>query len=677
MNRLLRITILFLLLATTERAGAQLRDSLQRVLEHTQEPSQRIGLLLNILDLTEEEAEEYRTAQLLCREARAAGDSFALAATLGPITQHLIEMPDRRDSLLAFLDRAERQLAGTPEEGVGTYYRTVCRARDLSAGDPDTRIEQCEALSRQLAQKQPGNAFEQAGRLFLLGCADYVLTAATGLENRSPVPYLEEAWTIASSFPPAARKNFCGNIYTLLSQLYNDDAQDQKLIDISNAYLSMLDAYFAQEVVRRRRPYFYKDNLYLLCYQQLMLNSKVIGPERAREYFERFRRYMQEGRGDPLQRDRFFLYSFSYSYYAGRQEYPEALASIDSLIRHIETTHALNIRWASYYKARADVLRRMKRYDQACKAYLRAQEVADSVSRNQHMEQIGELQVGYEIDRLKLATARLSAHRHRIALFSSLGLLLLAAAFCIHTYRHLRRTRRLQSLLLEQRSQAAAAGKHKTEFINSICHEVRTPLNCVYGFSELLYEEKDPALQSEYAEIIEANSSQLAFLLNDLLEVTYLENLALPLPIEPCDVEAVCRKVFEWTKAQDKGRLEFRIEGRKVSIRTNGRYLGLLVGCLLANARKFTERGSILLRWELDPLGRRLRVEVTDTGCGIPAADRERIFGRFVKLDPFRPGNGLGLYLCRLIASKLGGTVTLDASHTPGTRMVVDLHAEP
>lgn len=678
MKRLLHIPLLLLLLSTALPVrGTELRDSLQQVLLQTTQPASRLDLLLNILDLSEEEDDEFATALTLYREAEAAGDSFALAAALGPLTLKTIDIPEKRDSLMEFLAGVERLLEGTSQEGVATYYRVVCRARDLSSGDRDQRMAHCVSLSQELSLRQPSNVYEQAGRLFLLGCADYVLTSSTeGIANHSPLPYLEEAWQTAQSFPANARKNFCGNIYTLLSQLYNNGMQDEKLIDISNTYLSLLDEYFAQEVVKRRRPYFYKDNLYLLCYQQLMLNSKVIGKERAQEYFERFRHYMRHGKGDPMQRDRFYLYSFSYSYYIQREEFPEALASIDSLIAHIENTRALNIRSVTYYKARANILRRMKRFDQACTAYMRAQNVADSLSRSQQLQQIGELQVGYEIDRLKLATARLSAHRHRIALLSSLGLLLLIAAFSFYTFRRLRRTQRLQRELLEQRRQAAAADEQKTEFINSICHEVRTPLNCVYGFSELLYEEKDPALQQEYTHIIEENSRQLGFMLNDLLEVTYLENLTSPLPIERAEVRALFCQAVARSEDVDKGRLEHIVEGPEATLHTNPHYFRLLVGCLLSNARKFTSQGRITLTWTVELSSGMLHAAVEDTGCGIPTSERERVFDRFVKLDSFRPGNGLGLYLCRLIASKLGGTVRIVDAYQGGTRVVFELPLE-
>lgn len=679
MKKFLAITLLaLLLLARPLKAASEgLRDSLQGLLERTVEPVRRLDVLLSMLDSSDDDEAEFEIAERLYREAMRAHDPFALAASLGTITLHWIDSPERRDSLERFLERSEWALKGSPEEGVGTYYQMVCRARSLSASDREKRIAACQSLLDELADRRPETPYRQAGRFFLTGCAHYVLGAiAESTQSESPVLPLEQAWDLALGFPPTARKNFCGNIYILLSQIYNNNRQVEKLIAISEDYISLLDGYFDREEIRRRRPYYNKDSHYLLCYQQLMLNGELIGRERAQAYYEQFLRYMQSGRGDPLQRDRYYLYSFSYNYHLSLNNRPRALEYLDSLLLHIGSKRRLGTQDIVYFKARARLLRDLKRYDEAVGAYHRACEVADSLVRKEQLQQIGELQVGYEVERLKLTTADLSARRHRAALLSSIGLLLLIGAFSGYTYRRLHRTQRLQRDLLEQRRLAGEAERKKTEFINSICHEVRTPLNCVYGFSELLYEEQDPLLREEYARIVSENGRQLSFMLNDLLEVTLLENLAGPLPLEKTGIANLLGELATSSETFAGGRLEYRVEGCDTVVVTNPRYLQMLVGCLLSNARKFTSEGCVSLCWRVDRAAGLLRIEVADTGCGIAPADRERIFGRFVKLDPYKPGNGLGLYLCRLIAAKLGGTVRVDGSYTGGTRMIVELPAE-
>ena len=96
-----------------------------------------------------------------------------------------------------------------------------------------------------------------------------------------------------------------------------------------------------------------------------------------------------------------------------------------------------------------------------------------------------------------------------------------------------------------------------------------------------------------------------------------------------------------------------------------------IVSALTDNAVKNTDKGSIVLK--ASATDSTLTIAVEDTGCGIPLEEAENIFGRFVKLDSFKQGIGLGLPLSRKLAEQLGGNVTLDTSYQPGARFVVTL----
>ena len=108
---------------------------------------------------------------------------------------------------------------------------------------------------------------------------------------------------------------------------------------------------------------------------------------------------------------------------------------------------------------------------------------------------------------------------------------------------------------------------------------------------------------------------------------------------------------------------------------TNKMVLMRAVNTLIDNAIKNTTEGTITLKTSAD--GERLQLAVEDTGKGIPAEEAERIFERFVKLDAFKEGLGLGLPLCRKLAERLGGQVSLDTTYKgPGARFVISLPLE-
>ena len=91
---------------------------------------------------------------------------------------------------------------------------------------------------------------------------------------------------------------------------------------------------------------------------------------------------------------------------------------------------------------------------------------------------------------------------------------------------------------------------------------------------------------------------------------------------------------------------------------------------LLGNASKFTHEGSVTLAYEVKKEENQLIFTVTDTGIGIPVEEQERVFERFVKLDNFSQGPGLGLSICRIVAERLGGYLRIDKGYTQGTRVI-------
>lgn len=677
--RTLCIFLLFLFLELPLLTPAQEthRDSLKYQLQQEKDPQQRVNLLIHILDLSGSSKDDFEIATQLYKEAKAIGDKFAIATSLGSITIGWMQSPAQKDSLFYLLKEADALLKNSSEDGIATYYEMVYQARILSVTERTRRAEICNQILKELNQdKDKENAFQQVKRLFLTGSIYYLLMSMTeNAENEGPIPYLEEAWQLAQSFPPTTRKNFSANIYILLSNLYFNLNENQKLIKLSNAYLDMLDEYFAQDIIKQRRPYFYKDNLYLLCYQQLMGNSKVIGKEKAQEYYRRFYNYMKNGKGDSMQRDNLYFYSFSYSYFMNQGEYEQALACIDSLIYLIEKTQVSNIKYVIHYKSRAEALIALGRYKDACKAYERSMHVADSLQRKEQLKAIGELQVSEEADKLKLSKANLSARNHTIALISTIVLLCLLIGFAIYLHINLKRTQKLHSELLQQRKKALKSEKQKNAFINSICHEVRTPLNSISGFTALIVEDQETGgYKNEYNEIIQESCDHLTSLLDDMLEVAYLENLNTDLPIELVDINKLCEQEMEAVQKKYPQKdivYTLHLAPQLPPLPTHAKYISLVIKHLLNNASKFTQAGEIQLKTEQDLKNKKIKISITDTGCGIPPDKQEYVFERFTKLDTFTPGNGLGLYLCRLISNKLHCSVSIDPSYIQGARIIV------
>ena len=197
-------------------------------------------------------------------------------------------------------------------------------------------------------------------------------------------------------------------------------------------------------------------------------------------------RFIRTHQADRLHFARMRHYREGYLDAVGHGEYARALAFSDSLIRTAEHHPVAGVHFTDCYKERADMFRRLHRDSEACMAYARAVKVRDSLLRLEQSKVIREKQESYELDRMALDAALLTAHHHKTALaYVSLALLVIAAVVGA-IYVGNRRTRRLQKELLLQTKHAHESELKKAAFVNSVCHEVRTPLNCIMGFSELL-----------------------------------------------------------------------------------------------------------------------------------------------------------------------------------------------
>lgn len=387
-------------------------------------------------------------------------------------------------------------------------------------------------------------------------------------------------------------------------------------------------------------------------------------------------RFIKSIREDRLTMARTRYFQAAYRKAVNRGEYIRALAYTDSLIYLAEHRPIPGVRPTVCYQKRAWMLHNLNRNEEASAAYERAVKVRNSAMHLEQTEALREMQASYELDRLALDKALLTARHHKIALISLLLLLMAVAVAVAFVYASNRRTKRLQQELLRQMEQGHKSEEKKTAFINSICHEVRTPLNSIAGFSELLCtEEVSPEAHGQYCEIIHESRRQLRYLFDDMLEVAQLENLSEPLPRSYLDLCALCRSQLRAMKIRcPKIGLAYTdgIPAEQIAMVTSEKYLGILLAALLGNAYKFTRQGEIRLECGREG-DERVYIAVTDTGCGIPPEKYDEVFERFTKLDPFSQGNGLGLYLCRLIVRHLSGEIRIDPEYTEGTRVVVVL----
>ena len=211
------------------------------------------------------------------------------------------------------------------------------------------------------------------------------------------------------------------------------------------------------------------------------------------------------------------------------------------------------------------------------------------------------------------------------------------------------------------------ADKLKSAFLANMSHEIRTPLNAIVGFSDLVAEADDPEEQATYLDIIHKNNDLLLNLIGDILDFSKIESGMLKYNIEDVSIRDLCTEVYMGgtLKVKPGVKLLYDRNSPLVIVRTDPQRITQVVTNFLNNAIKFTEEGSITIYYET--VEDTLKVSVKDTGIGISEENRPRVFERFIKINDFHQGTGLGLTISKTIIEYLGGTIGVDSVKGEGS----------
>ena len=243
--------------------------------------------------------------------------------------------------------------------------------------------------------------------------------------------------------------------------------------------------------------------------------------------------------------------------------------------------------------------------------------------------------------------------------------------------------KRFETALQEKNIELAAANAAKDRFLATMSHELRTPLTAIIGFTGTLLMKLPGPLnpdQEKQLATVRASANHLLSLINDLLDLAKIEAGKVELAREwtPCrDVLQEVASALE-PQAAAKG-LAFRWSAPhgEMAVRTDRRALHQILLNLATNAIKFTDSGSVelVMRRAAADSGHWVELSVTDTGIGIPAADQERLFEAFARVNSTREreGTGLGLHLSGKLAGLLGGCILFRSKEGAGSTFTLRL----
>ena len=326
------------------------------------------------------------------------------------------------------------------------------------------------------------------------------------------------------------------------------------------------------------------------------------------------------------------------------------------------------------YETEAEVYSQAGRWHEAFDALKKGAQESDSINSMILSSSMQGIQNELEMYEVRRQQSRVMFYSMVIVI--SLLLLLIGALFYIvqSRRRHLRQMEKAYQRVL-------AADKMKSEFIQNVSHEVRTPLNIISGFAQVLaapHNDITPDERRHISETMVHNTRIITTMINEVLEIARGDSYDTKIELQPfqCN-ELLLQVIDDFCKDRLRPKELLRFESSLSDdfvIPSHELFMQRVLNPLLDNAYKNIPQqdGRVIVRVSANE--KHLGIDIEDNGEGIPAKDAERVFERFVKLDPFKEGLGLGLTFSRTMARRLGGDVMLDTSFSgPGCRFKVCL----
>jgi signal transduction histidine kinase len=217
-------------------------------------------------------------------------------------------------------------------------------------------------------------------------------------------------------------------------------------------------------------------------------------------------------------------------------------------------------------------------------------------------------------------------------------------------------------------------------FVATVSHELRTPLTSISGFLEMLQEEEAGLGETgrQYLDVIRRSTDRLHALVEDLLLIAQIEAKRVELQLAPVDIAQLLTRAVEAVRpsADDKGVELELLTDHPPLVQGDSNRLTQVLDNLVSNAVKFTnDGGKVTLSVRADGDG--VRLEVADTGIGVPAEEQGQVFSRFFRASTATrlaiPGTGLGLAISRALVEQHGGTIVFESAEGEGTQVVVTL----
>lgn len=666
-------------------------DSLKIKLVETDNLPDSITILYNIYDISPSSLQGRALEDLY--EVAMRGSDYH---TVSDVLKHSSKYYAENDSMQQVLMSRAEKLPDSEEKQSTLVYINVMSASNLIRSLTKTQRE--ANLRDYLARHAKSETFEKYERIEYLFKLCKYLSIST--EGEMLTNYLQELQPLIDSIPT--------NDFALKSLFYIQAANNYLLHNMipeavvaNKTLLSIIEGLEKKYSVEGRTFRNYEKSAFK-CYLNLLRCHEALPQEEVDIYYNKITSLIDNN--PSLQDLSGQLRKATIYYKMAKKHYADAIPLIKE-----QLNDCVNSSDEQLYMVDALLQAADKTGDK--EDMLMALEMSNDILKkrieNKAAESYKDLQIIYEVndlkqtnDKLMLTNQQILINRHKEQLtyaIISVAVLVILLVIVFILYRRSKQLtsnlkksnsmitnerdalQNLQKDLIDANDKAKEANRIKTDFVNHISHEIRNPLEAIVEYSTLISDCADSKKRDNlkrFADVITLNTDLLLTLVNDVLDLPSLENAKVSVHITKSSVQQICDVVIDNVRRHIRPGIELKFvnEGETdTTIMTDPDRVEQVLLNLLMNAAKFTEKGSISLEYAISSKCDQLTFTITDTGIGIPDSKKNTIFSRLEKLDSITHGKGLGLYISRLLANMLGGSLILDEDYRNGAKFIFSI----
>lgn len=620
---------------------------------------------------------------------------FAIARSEFHVANDILRLGSKQfetnDSMLAkYISRAEKLPDSKEKQGTLAILNIVAGSNKMKALEKSRREAALRDYMSRYAESKEYEPYKRLEFLFLL--CKYLRTSTGG---ELLTTYLQELQTLVDNLPAdelALKYLFysqAANIYLSNDNISNGVEANKKLLDIIDSLKKKCEAngYSFHEY----------DATAFECYLRLLRCHNVLEPDEVEAYYSKimpliegnpeFMRLSSQGKKPMI----YLLMS--------KNQYRQAIPLIKEQLDNKDNTEVERLYLVSALVKAAEAVGDKETLQSALEL---SNEMFRERIENKAAESYRDLQMIYEVnelkkanDELKLANTQMEVARNNERMKYAVIILVVLVTLLLIVFVMYRRSKKLTSSLsksnamisderdaiqiakkdlIEASSKAGLANRVKADFISSMVYEIRTPLDFIVEYSELIAnctEKERREYIKKFADVISLNSEILISLVNNVLDLPSLDRGKANGRIVRTSVQEICHTVIEGVAGEINPGVElvFSNEGQEdVMIMTDRYRVEQVILNLLMNAARYTVEGSIALSYDVISENNRVTITVTDTGAGVPKGKEEAIFSRSERTAATLRGKLMGLYISRQIAKMLGGYLVLDDSYHNGAK---------